>query len=147
MKHVRKTVQFVARFGTRVATVALAKRPLGIWWSMAQIRGCVAVSIVWSPRGSLHYSGLDVWRANRTLKQALEQSLDYLALTDFLSTMWPCHGAFLTPPSNFPANLLYSWSAFPTQPNSRSILSSAMNSSRRACLVASQSREQCLSPV
>ena len=39
-------------------------------------------------------SGLEVWRANRTLKQALEQSLDYLALTDFLSTMWPCHGAF-----------------------------------------------------
>ena len=46
VKHVRKTVQFIARFGTRVATVALAKRPLGIWWSMFQIRGCVAGSMV-----------------------------------------------------------------------------------------------------
>jgi hypothetical protein len=47
VKHVRKTVQFVAKFGTRVATVALAKRPLAIWWSMCQIRGCVAVSMIW----------------------------------------------------------------------------------------------------
>jgi len=78
VQHVRKTVQFVARFGTRVATVALAKRPLGIWWSMFQIRG-----------------GLEVWRADRTLKRALEQSLDYLALTDFFSTMWPCHAQFV----------------------------------------------------
>jgi len=51
VKHVRKTVQFVAKFGTRVATVALAKRPLGIWWSMFQIRGCVVVSMVWYLRG------------------------------------------------------------------------------------------------
>lgn len=51
VQHVRKTVQFVARFGTRVATVAMAKRPLGIWWSMFQIRGCVTVSTVLHPGG------------------------------------------------------------------------------------------------
>jgi NADH:ubiquinone oxidoreductase subunit B-like Fe-S oxidoreductase len=45
VQHVRKTALFISRFGTRVATVALAKRPLGIWWSMFQVRGCVRVSM------------------------------------------------------------------------------------------------------
>ena len=51
VQHVRKTVQFIARFGTRVATVAMAKRPLCIWWSMFQIRGSVTVSTVLYPGG------------------------------------------------------------------------------------------------
>jgi hypothetical protein len=40
-RHVRKLAYFVARFGATVASLALAKRPLSIWWAMYQIKALV----------------------------------------------------------------------------------------------------------
>lgn len=36
--HVRKIVYFLTRFGATVAALALAQRPLSIWWAMYQIK-------------------------------------------------------------------------------------------------------------
>jgi hypothetical protein len=36
--YIRKLAYAVARFGAKIASLALAKRPLSIWWAMYQIK-------------------------------------------------------------------------------------------------------------
>ncbi|CCA70549.1 hypothetical protein PIIN_04486 [Serendipita indica DSM 11827] len=73
--HARKVVYFVSRFGASRAAIALAKRPLSVWWVCSQIK-----------------AGTAVWKADNTFTQALEQSLDFLAIGDFLTCMWQSKG-------------------------------------------------------
>lgn len=72
IRHVRMMGYFVAKFGAAVAALTVSKRPLSVWWAMYQIR-----------------SGILLWRANRNLNIALEQSVDLLGIADFMTAMWP----------------------------------------------------------
>ncbi|CAG8648846.1 3166_t:CDS:2 [Acaulospora colombiana] len=61
--HVRKTLFFVTRFGAPAASLAFAKRPLSVW-------------------------GIMVWKSDPSMTVALEQSLEFLAMVDFMTEMW-----------------------------------------------------------
>ncbi|KAG8811271.1 hypothetical protein FRC18_003586 [Serendipita sp. 400] len=75
VEHIRKLAHFVTRFGATAASLALAKRPLSVWWVCAQIK-----------------AGTVAWKADPTITRALLQSLDFLAMGDFLTAMWPSDG-------------------------------------------------------
>lgn len=91
-RHVRKLAYFVARFGATVASLALAKRPLSIWWAMYQIKALVPYFmplLFWFADLVPPLSGVQLWKTDPSLTDALEQSLEFLAVVDFMSVMWP----------------------------------------------------------
>ncbi|KIM31558.1 hypothetical protein M408DRAFT_21577 [Serendipita vermifera MAFF 305830] len=67
-RRVAKMSQFLARYGIVIASRAIAKRPLSAWTSIHQIK-----------------MGIDVWKSNRSLTAALEQSITFLPAADFMS--------------------------------------------------------------
>ncbi|KIM22982.1 hypothetical protein M408DRAFT_267566 [Serendipita vermifera MAFF 305830] len=71
-RHVSKMSQFLVRYGIGIASRSLSKRPLSAWASVHQIK-----------------VGIDVWKSNRALTAALEQSLVFLPAADFMSVVWP----------------------------------------------------------
>jgi len=91
-RHLRKLSYFVARFGATVASLALAKRPLSIWWAMYQIKAlvpCFMPLLLWFADLVPPLSGVQLWKIDPSLTDALEQSLEFLAVADFMSAMWP----------------------------------------------------------
>ncbi|KAG8778991.1 hypothetical protein FRC16_003546 [Serendipita sp. 398] len=94
VEHIRKLAHFVTRFGATAASLALAKRPLSVWWVCAQIKAWVEFfpqfggfsELITVDRGTV------AWKADPTITRALLQSLDFLAMGDFLTAMWPSDG-------------------------------------------------------
>ncbi|KIM22981.1 hypothetical protein M408DRAFT_332566, partial [Serendipita vermifera MAFF 305830] len=74
-RRVAKMAQFLARYGIVIASRAIATRPLSAWASIYQIK-----------------MGIDVWKSNRALTAALEQSILFLPAADLMLVVWPSKG-------------------------------------------------------
>jgi hypothetical protein len=94
--HVRKLVYLVNRFGANATSLALAKRPLSSWWAIYQIRAYVKYQeFLMHNLTRAVIRGTLVYKSDPTMHLALKQSLDFLAVVDFLTAMWPSPGITL----------------------------------------------------